>query len=530
MDNMLGWKATTIYKLGGNFLGSPREEARLKDVRLLAEEDIKKAVFPIIVISAYRREKPGITDVLLNYRGIINGTDPRIIKQAIKRYGVDIRKIAMNEELAALEQICNQDSDESSVQAHQYYSEETGTRLFRKILEKPHGDLVNDLKLNREENKHLIARITDEISELVSTAKILVKGEANPAFTDLLVSGGERLASFILQAYMESHKKALEFPLSVQAFTGKEIGMFTDANYGNASINWGVASASISQQIKAIMGQHVIPVITGFDGVHQSQQGELFRTTLGRSGSDLTASFIAYSLVTNGIPVEAVNLLKTTPGIMTADPVIVPTAVTLPYVDYGCAKEAGNIMHRSCEPLEKANIALYVFDPKVPDKKTRVSNDQLQHGLYLATDPVGGKYLVVSGIENAPGGLVNFLAYFAKSGLNVRRPHHGGDITELFVDSSPKLPKILSKLKADGYQITAEVPANQFMLVGKPSREEIRGINAWLDQQFDNDAISYSGYHVFDRSAVFTVSAKVDPNQILRDAHERFILPTVQNM
>ncbi len=84
------------------------------------------------------------------------------------------------------------------------------------------------------------------------------------------------------------------------------------------------------------------------------------RTTLGREGSDYTAALLG-----NFIGAESVTIWKDVPGILNADPRLVPNTVKIDRLTYYDAVElaysGAQVIHpKTIRPLENKNIPLYV--------------------------------------------------------------------------------------------------------------------------------------------------------------------------
>src|SRR5258705_376600 len=100
----------------------------------------------------------------------------------------------------------------------------------------------------------------------------------------------------------------------------------------------------------------VTPVVPGFIGT--GPDGAL--TTLGRGGTDLTATLLARAL-----GAARVVLWKDVPGILTADPKAVPDARVVPQLHHREAAEVAyfgaRVLHpRALIPLDGSRITLHV--------------------------------------------------------------------------------------------------------------------------------------------------------------------------
>ena len=108
--------------------------------------------------------------------------------------------------------------------------------------------------------------------------------------------------------------------ISAIALTGAQAGIYTDENFGEAEIE-----KVIPEKVNKALMDGQIPVIAGFQGI--SWDGEI--TTLGRGGSDTTASVIAAA-----IGALYIEIYTDVAGVMTADPSLVESARILEVVSY----------------------------------------------------------------------------------------------------------------------------------------------------------------------------------------------------
>lgn len=180
---------------------------------------------------------------------------------------------------------------------------------------------------------------------------------------DLLISCGEILSSVIFAHTLKSLGQRSS------SFRGGQAGIRTDGIFGNARI------ASINPiAIFTALEQGIIPVICGFQGVYVPGDGlpggEL--TTLGRGGSDTTASAIGASL-----NADAVEIYTDVEGVKTADPDFVPHAPTLRKVTYDEVAEIAHlgakVVHpRAAEIAMKFDIPLWVKSTFSDDEGTEI--------------------------------------------------------------------------------------------------------------------------------------------------------------
>ncbi|KAF1879642.1 hypothetical protein Lal_00033300 [Lupinus albus] len=109
-----------------------------------------------------------------------------------------------------------------------------------------------------------------------------------------------------------------------------------------------------------------IPIVTGFLGKARKSCAV---TTLGRGGSDLTATTIGKAL---GLP--EIQVWKDVDGVLTCDPNICPQATPVPYLTFDEAAElayfGAQVLHpQSMRPARESDIPVRVknsFNPKAP--------------------------------------------------------------------------------------------------------------------------------------------------------------------
>jgi aspartate kinase len=173
----------------------------------------------------------------------------------------------------------------------------------------------------------------------------------SPREQDLILACGEIISTVIIAQAIKS------FGHETIALTGGQAGIITDYSFGNARI------VSIEPgYILYCLEQGKIPVVAGFQGVTQRPSPRMHGaiTTLGRGGSDTTASALGYAL-----GARAVEIYTDVDGVLTADPKLVPEARTLESVSYHGISEmshlgASVLNPRAAEIAMKHNIPLRV--------------------------------------------------------------------------------------------------------------------------------------------------------------------------
>ena len=211
-------------------------------------------------------------------------------------------------------------------------------------------------KKNTQKKVEQVIKKTVDALEKVLTG-ICYVGEITPKSKDYVMSFGERLSAPIVWGALQDLK------LQTQCFTGKDVGIVTDENFGEATPLMNVTAHQVKGRLEPLLKRNVVPVVTGY--IAATQDGVV--TTLGRGGSDYTATILSVALAA-----DEVWIWTDVDGIMTTDPKIVPSAKMLPQLSYGEAAEmaifGAKAMHPSAlEPAIGARIPVRirnVFNPK----------------------------------------------------------------------------------------------------------------------------------------------------------------------
>jgi aspartokinase/homoserine dehydrogenase 1 len=197
-------------------------------------------------------------------------------------------------------------------------------------------------------------RVTAEIeaicSELINLmAAVGLTGELTPRTRDRIVASGEKMSVRLLSLALA--KVGLS-PVVLDADTFLE----TDANFGEASPIGVVADRTIAAAVLPPLNAGKIPVVTGFCGI--APDGAT--TTLGRGGSDYTATLIAAA-----IGADAVIIWTDVDGVFSADPRVVPAARCVAQLNYREAAElsfyGAKVLHqRTMIPVEAKRIPVHI--------------------------------------------------------------------------------------------------------------------------------------------------------------------------
>ena len=216
-------------------------------------------------------------------------------------------------------------------------------------------DVAKVAKLHEDTAKELGINI-DTIEALLSELKTLLTGismlkEISKRSRDYLVSFGERMSVRMMAAYLKSEGIPATF------YDAWDIGFVSDSNYMSAELldeTW----ENIPKFLTGYKNgkNNEIPIVTGF--IAKDKKDTI--TTLGRGGSDLTATMIGAAM-----KAEEVQTWKDVDGILTTDPRVVKEAKPVPEVTYEEAQElamfGSQVLHpRSMVPVRKSGTPVRV--------------------------------------------------------------------------------------------------------------------------------------------------------------------------
>jgi len=198
-----------------------------------------------------------------------------------------------------------------------------------------------------DELLHHIDAAVDELKPLGGGLGLL--RELTPRTVDYLVARGERLSALVFAA-------ALEAAGCEVAYVDATDVIQTDDTFGNASPDLRRTERAARRVLQPLLARGAVPVVPGFLGA--TPDGQV--ATLGRGGSDLTATLLARVL-----RAREISLWKDVPGLLTADPRIVPDARVVPQVHVREAAElayyGAKVLHpRALIPVLKRPVAIRI--------------------------------------------------------------------------------------------------------------------------------------------------------------------------
>lgn len=231
------------------------------------------------------------------------------------------------------------------------------------FLKELHYRTVEELGLE----KTLIEDHLEKLERLLNGISVLK--EFTPRARDYLVSFGECMSTRIFSAYLN------KIGVKARQYDAFDIGFITTDDFTNADI----LEATYPAVAKRLNGDWIrdpaIPIVTGFLGKGWRTCAV---TTLGRGGSDLTATTIGKAL-----GLREIQVWKDVDGVLTCDPNIYSGAEPVPYLTFDEAAElayfGAQVLHpQSMRPAREGDIPVRVknsYNPNAPGTLITKSRD-----------------------------------------------------------------------------------------------------------------------------------------------------------
>jgi len=229
---------------------------------------------------------------------------------------------------------------------HAEAGDDAGADADLRELAERHRDACSELLTPRQR-----ASASSGVEALLSdfrriTHGVRMLGERPPRSVDEALAIGERLTALLMSEYLNANG------VPARAINAFDL-IVTDAVFGNATPLLEETRRKADALVRPLLDERVLPVVTGFNGATADGRP----TTLGRGGSDFSASILAAVL-------DAAELWIWTDvdGIMSADPRSVPNARVLDEITYA---EAAELAYNGAKVLHPRTLAPLV-DKKIP--------------------------------------------------------------------------------------------------------------------------------------------------------------------
>ncbi|GHV69054.1 aspartate kinase [Spirochaetia bacterium] len=304
-------------------------------------------------------------------------------------------------------------------------------------IEELHLKTIRDLKIDAA--AYEIRPLLEELRSLLMG--ICLIRELTGKTRDYLVSFGERLSVRLATAYFQSLGQ------KARAVDAWDAGFVSDSNFTMADLD-PVSWETIPAAILPLIEEGVLPVVTGF--IAKDKTGNI--TTLGRGGSDLSATMIA-----SACKADEVQVWKDVDGILTADPRIVKNARPVEAVTYEEATElaffGSQVLHpRAMQPCMKTNTPVLVKNSyNVNAPGTRIVSALTRKALPVQTITFRQDVTLVDIVSSRMLGQYGFLAevfsVFARHGISVDMVATSEVSISLTLDAAHNLDAVKKELE-----------------------------------------------------------------------------------
>jgi aspartate kinase len=216
------------------------------------------------------------------------------------------------------------------------------------------------------EASEVAAEMSASFDELASLAEALsVLGHATPRSFDAIASFGEQLSSHLVAAFFALRGIPAEHVDARDVF-------ITDDNFMTAEPQVDAIAEGAREIVQPLIKEGKVPVMGGFIG--RTAKG--ITTTLGRGGSDYSASLLGAAL-----HAEAIEIWTDVDGMLTADPRVVKGSQLIEQIRFDEASELASfgakVLHpNTIAPAVRLGIPVFIYNSRKPDGKgTRITFD-----------------------------------------------------------------------------------------------------------------------------------------------------------
>lgn len=269
--------------------------------------------------------------------------------------------------------------------------------------------------------------------------QLQASGELDPRQQDMLLGFGECFSSkLVKEALCEAGVKA--------AHVDSRTCIITDAKHGQASPMWEVTRERVNETLGQLLQQGRIPVLGGF--IASTADG--IPTTLGRGGSDFTASIIGAAL-----GASRVEIWTDVDGVMTTDPKLCSDARVIRKMSFDDAAELAHfgakVLHpATLAPAVRENIPVYVLNSRRPEGSGTEISSRAHAGKKVSA--ITAKRNVAAVEVSLPRGidaelLGQVFAAFDHHSCSVDVMNTAQTRLSLLVSSAASLPAIAAQLK-----------------------------------------------------------------------------------
>jgi len=275
-----------------------------------------------------------------------------------------------------------------------------------------HFQQCENLLGTSQEASEVAAEMSAIFDELASLAEALsVLGHATPRSFDAIAAFGEQLSSNLVAAFFKQRGIQAEHVDARDVFV-------TDDNFMSAEPQTDAIAEAARDIVQPLIQEGKVPVLGGFIG--RTPAG--ITTTLGRGGSDYSASLLGAAL-----HADAIEIWTDVDGMLTADPRVVKGSQLIEQIRFDEASELASfgakVLHpNTIAPAVRLGIPVFIYNSRNPGGTgTRITFDAPRRAV-SAIAGKGGITLVKVGAAKmlfARGFLRRVFEIFEKNGISV---------------------------------------------------------------------------------------------------------------
>jgi len=393
-------------------------------------------------------------------------------------------------------------------------------------IENRHLELCADL-FDIKERSNILTKVKLTLNELEDIYRgVFLIQELSPRSLDHILSFGERLSSLIISGFF--NKEGLESKL----LDSKSL-IKTNEHFGKAAVDFQSTNSAIHQKLKNASGVFIC------GGFVASSKEKNYVTTLGRGGSDYTASIFAAAL-----DADELQIWTDVSGMMTTNPKLVPTAHPIQHISY---EEAMELSHFGAKVIYPPTIQP-VLDKKIPirikntfapeDSGTLISKKGSENGDIVkgisSIDEIALCTLTGSGMVAVPNISFRLFAALSREQINVIMITQASSEHSISVgidlSDAEKAQNAISK--EFSYEIEAhridplevETGLSIVALVGSNMKQQV-GVSAKLFETFSHNGTNIRA--IAQGSTELNISVVIDKRDLkksLNSIHESFFL------
>ncbi|MBN1697036.1 MAG: aspartate kinase [Spirochaetales bacterium] len=278
-------------------------------------------------------------------------------------------------------------------------------------IKKKHLDTVETLftQNKKKEIREAVIWMLSELEEILHGIELV--RECSARSLDVVMSFGEKLSCRIMASYLPVLGHEAVF---IDASDGVII---TDNVHGSAAVLFTQSYKAILKRIKSVKG---IPVVTGF--IASTSSGVV--TTLGRNGSDYTASIVGA-----GLDADIIEIWTDVDGVLSADPRYVKEAFVIPELSYQEAMELSYFGAKVIHPytmipaIEKKKNILIKNTLNPETKGTLIADTVKRHSTCITGIACIDRIAIINvegcGMVGIPGIAARILGEIAAAHINI---------------------------------------------------------------------------------------------------------------